>query len=64
MLTYTEMYRDLFSLALELGNDTMLALLNEWFDLDSEVMPLTSGQTKRLVYLGDYVRNQWYAYFS
>jgi len=64
MLTYDEMYRDLFSLALELGDDTMLALLNEWFDLDSEVMPLTSGQTKRLVCLGDYVRNQWYAYFA
>lgn len=35
MLTYDEMYRTLFIIALDTANDWLLNFLNEWFDLDT-----------------------------
>lgn len=64
MKTYDDMYRALFSAAIDNKDSKMLSLLNEWFDLDGKVMPLTRGQVKRLVYLGDYIRNQYHALFA
>lgn len=64
MLTYDDMYRDLFVWALDNNENTVLSQLHDWFDLSSEVMPLTSGQVKRLRFLCAWMPVKYQAVFS
>lgn len=53
MLTYSEMYRTLFQIALDTNNDWLMRFLNEWFDLDTshKVKP-TRDKARRLAIMG------------
>lgn len=60
MLTYEDMYREVWAVADKNQDDNTLDLLYEWFDLSDGRM-LTAGQTKRLKFLADFIRNQYHA---